>query len=98
MIALETLQPSMFTPLVGHAFTLCVGPGVELRLAEVKVLGHKRPDAVRDPFSLTFSGTRGIRVPQGTYRVESGELGAMEIFIAQVGDGVKGAEFEAIFT
>ena len=93
MIALETLQSSMFTGLVDHVFKVDAGSGAELRLGEVKVLGHKRTDAFRDPFSLTFYGASGLRIPQGTYRLECGALGVMEIFIAQTGDGPKGSEF-----
>lgn len=98
MIALETLQSSMFTGLVGHEFKVHAGSGAALRLADVKVLGHKRPDAFRDPFSLTFSGAPSLRIPQGTYHLECEAFGTMEIFIAQTGDGSKGSEFEAIFT
>lgn len=98
MIALETLQHSSFTPVVGQAFTLHADQALELVLQEAKLLGHRREEAVRDPFSLTFQGPQGLRVPQGTYRFSHAAQGEMEIFIAQVGDGPKGSLFEAVFT
>lgn len=99
MIALESLQHAMFADLVGQIFTLHTSAGnTGLVLAGAQLLGHKRTESHRDPFSLVFRGGRGIRVPQGIYRLECETLGAMEIFIAQVGDGAQGAEFEAIFT
>ena len=98
MVAIESLQHSTFAPLLGNVFTVKTGVGAELRLHEVKLLGHKRTEAMRDPFSLTFRGPSGLRMEQGIHRVESEALGAMDIFITQVGSGPQGADFEAVFT
>ena len=99
MIPLESVDHDTFAPLAGHAFTTTAGNGlVEIQLSEVKKLGHRRADAMRDPFSLTFIGPRGLRLPQGTYRFACEALGEMELFITQVADGPQGSEFEAIFT
>ncbi len=95
MIALETLQHSSFAPLLGQAFTLQAGH--ELVLHETTLLGHRRLEALRDPFSLTFRGPQGLRLPQGIYPFSHPSLGEMEIFIAQTADGPKGSEFEAVF-
>lgn len=98
MIALETLQHTDFDPLVGETFRLKAGADeVPLTLHEVKRLGHKRANAVRDPFSLAFRGVKGLRMPQQIYHFSHSSLGEMEIFIAQSGDGAQGSEFEAVF-
>ena len=98
-LPLESLDYETFAPLTGEVFTVTVGDvPVELRLAEVKKLGHRRTEATRDPFSISFLGAQGLRLPQAIYPISNATFGTAEIFIAQVGDGAKGAEFEAIFT
>lgn len=74
------------------------GRVLTLVLNEVNVLGHRRPEASRDPFSLLFQGPAGVRIPQGVYRIENPVSGTMEIFITQVGGSAAGSLFEAIFT
>jgi hypothetical protein len=99
MLPLESVSHETFAPLVGHAFTATTTDGqVVLELTEAKLLGHRRDQATRDPFSLTFRGAPGLRLPQGTYQLNCGALGEIGIFITQVADGAKGSEFEAIFT
>jgi hypothetical protein len=99
MIPLESVSHDTFAPLIGQAFTATTADGqVDLSLAGAKLLGHKRDEATRNPFSLTFRGPQGLRLPQGTYHFTCGALGEIEFFITQVADGAKGSEFEAIFT
>lgn len=99
MIPLESVDHDTFAPLTGHVFsTTAAGGRVELELHTVLKLGHRRAGATRDPFSLSFAGSRGLRLPQGIYHFECGGLGGIELFITQVADGPQGAEFEAIFT
>ncbi|MEO5714174.1 MAG: hypothetical protein ABIT37_11860 [Luteolibacter sp.] len=99
MIPLESVDYDTFFPLIGQTFSSGDAEGrVELVLSVVEKLGHRREDAPRDPFSLTFRGPQGLRVPQGTYRLECDGLGKIGLFITQVGDGAKGSEFEAVFT
>lgn len=99
MIPLETVGHDTFAPLTGHAFITMTGSGlVEIQLSAVQKLGHRRADATRDPFALTFRGPQGLRVAQGTYRFACEALGEIELFITQVADGPQGAEFEAVFT
>ncbi len=99
MIPLETVDHETFAPLAGHAFITQAGGGrVEIQLDAVQKLGHRRDDAQRDPFSLTFRGPQGLHLPQGIYGFACEALGEIELFITQVGDGPRGAEFEAIFT
>lgn len=98
MLALELLQHSTFAPLVGSVFQVKTGAGAELRLHEAKLLGHRRANASRDPFSLVFRGPPGLRIEQGIHRMETSALGEMEIFITQISAGPHGADFEAVFT
>ena len=99
MIPLDTVDYGTFAPLLGHGFiTTAAGASVVLELTAARQLGHKRPDAAREPFSLAFRGPQGLRLPQGTYQFACEALGMIEIFITQVADGPQGAEFEAVFT
>jgi hypothetical protein len=95
MHTLDQLTLSHFEPHTGQVF---LSGEVALTLHEVKVLGQKRTEAAREPFSLLFRGLQGLRLAQGIYRMKNESLGELEIFITQVGDGGKGSEFEAIFT
>lgn len=96
MIPLESVDYDTFAPHTGAAFT--TPSGVMLHLKSVSKLGHRRVDAARDPFSLTFGGAQGLRLPQGIYHFMCGPLGEIELFITQVADGSQGSEFEAVFT
>lgn len=99
MIPLESVNHETFTPLLGETFRVITPDASrELSLAGVKLIGHKRDDAAREPFSLVFLGPQGLRLPQGTYPFSSRKLGEIEIFITQIADGAKGSEFEAVFT
>jgi hypothetical protein len=99
MIALDALEQSTFEPLLGQEFAVSAGQvAVTLTLVEARKLGHRRPDAKRDPFSLTFRGKPGWRLPQHIYRFEHEALGSLEFFITQVADKGTGSEFEAVFT
>jgi hypothetical protein len=69
-----------------------------LTLHDAKLLGPRRTEALRDPFSLLFRGPQRLRLPQGIYRMKNESLGELEMSITQEGDGAKGSEFEAIFT
>lgn len=99
MIALETVEHSTFAPFEGHDFKISTGTTpIVLRLNSVKKLGNKRANADRDPFSLTFRGSQGLRLPQRIYHFTCEGFGEIELFITQVADGPQGSEFEAVFT
>ncbi len=99
IIPLESVDHDTFFPLIGRTFSSGSSEGrVELVLGTVEKLGHRRADAARDPFSLTFHGPQGLRVPQGIYRLDCDEWGEIELFLTQLGDSAKGSEFEAVFT
>lgn len=96
---LEDLSAASFEPHLGSEFTVeSGGVVVALKLDSVRLLGHRRPEAVRDPFSLGFVGPQGLRLPQEIYQFSREGFGVAGIFITQTGDGARGSEFEAIFT
>lgn len=98
-LPLESVARETFAPFIGRSFIVTAGDArIEMELSEVKALGHKRPDAPRDPFSLTFRGAPGLRLPQGIYHMSCEGLGEIEPFITQNAGGSGGSEFEAIFT
>ncbi len=99
-LPLETLASGHFEPLLGSVFRMlpAADEPVALELAEVNVLGHRRSEAARDPFSLIFRGPTGQRYGQGMAVLEHAELGRMELFLTQIADRPDGSVFEAIFT
>jgi hypothetical protein len=98
-LPLDSLTRESFAPFVGRAFIATSGDArIELELSEVKSLGHKRPDAAREPFSLTFRGAPGLVIPQGIHHMSCDGFGEIEMFITQNAGGPGGSEFEAIFT
>ena len=96
---LEDLSAASFEPHIGSEFVVESGDiSVTLRLDSVRLLGHRRPEALRDPFSLGFTGPQGLRLPQEIYQFSREGFGVAGIFITQIGDSARGSEFEAIFT
>lgn len=99
MISLENLHHQDFAALAGQPFKLKAGGReVDLILQQAVLLGHKRQGAAREPFSLTFRGLKGWRLPQGIYLLAHESLGEMELFLTQTADTASGSEFEAVFT
>jgi hypothetical protein len=98
LLDLATVTHETFSALAGQAFQVSKPQVfVSLELAECRPLGSRRSEGSRLPFSLTFRGAPGLRLPQGIHRFESAQTGAFEIFITQIADGPAGSEFEAIF-
>ena len=99
MLDLATATRGQFEPCIGQAFELIATDGhIALTLAEVRPLGAARPSAGREPFALTFRGTPAQRIPQRIHRLEHAALGAMEIFLVQIGADAGASHFEAIFS
>jgi hypothetical protein len=96
----ERLTYEDFADRVGEAFALTAADGdtLELELADVALLPQaNRVPGGREPFSLLFHGSGERYAPQGTWRVEHDELGALEIFLVPLGpeDGVM--RYQAVF-
>jgi hypothetical protein len=99
MTALASLQAADFSQHLGQVFPLQVGDTVlSLTLHAVKVLGHRRPEAVRDPFSLEFHGPVELRLSQGIHALTHPVHGRLEVFFTQAGASATGSVLEAIFT
>ncbi|MFD0894869.1 hypothetical protein KBB96_04370 [Luteolibacter ambystomatis] len=98
MIPLNELDQNLFLPHVGETFEILEeGRVYPLVLESVRDLGHRRPDAKRNPFSLSFRGSPGLRVPQRIYQLTHPELGTFEIFLTQNSATSEGTELEAVF-
>lgn len=98
VISLDTLQHTLFAPALGQTFTIeDAKQAYPLILKEIRELGHRRPDATREPFALLFQGRPGLRVPQQVYRLNHPEIGTIEAFVTQVADSPEGTELEVIF-
>jgi len=98
VIPLDELDSSLFLPLVGQTFQIQEADrSYPIVLEAVRELGHRRPDAKRNPFALAFRGSPGLRVPQKVYQITHPELGALEFFLTQNSASPAGAEIEAVF-
>jgi Domain of unknown function (DUF6916) len=86
--SLQTLTAEDFRAYQGSQFRLTGGspPGsVEAELAEVSDHAPGATGAFRTPFSVLFHGPLEPVLPQGMYRLEHEQLGALELFIVPVG-------------
>jgi len=91
-LSLETLTAADFRVHQGTKFRLTGGspPGggpssIEAELAEVTERAPNAAGTFRAPFSVLFHGPLQPVMPQGIYRVEHEQLGAVELFIVPVG-------------
>lgn len=98
VIPLDELDSSLFLPFVGQTFQIQDAErSYPIVLEAVRELGHRRPDAKRNPFALVFRGSPGLRVPQRIYPIVHPELGTIELFLSQNSATPAGAELEAVF-
>lgn len=98
----ESLSIESFQPHVGSRFRLDGAddvPDLELELEEVRATGARTLGEREQPFALTFRGPAAVPLPQGTYRLDHDELGALDIFIVPIGPGDDDQpRYEAVFT
>jgi hypothetical protein len=71
--------------------------GEVLRLVEAEATGGYAAGMGRDPFRLAFLGPADPVLPQRTYRLEHGTLGALDIFLVPIASDASGTTYEAIF-
>jgi uncharacterized protein DUF6916 len=110
--SLETLTAAEFRASHGARFRLTGSPaedGVpasfEAELADVTEYPAGAAGTFRAPFSVVFHGPLEPVMPQGIYRVEHEQFGALELFIVPLGPNVprdRGAapavmRYEAVF-
>jgi hypothetical protein len=94
---LATVECAQFAACLNQDFEIVFSDDVlPLKLSEARPLGV-RPESIREPFSLTFLGRAGLRLPQGIYKMRHATLGEMEIFLVQLADDPSGSAFEAVF-
>jgi hypothetical protein len=99
MLELDKLDRARLAEFVDQDFEIVLkeGGAIDVRLVGVRSLGAARKGG-REPFALDFRGEKSIRLPQQIYAVRHTRLGAMEIFLVQIGADSTGAYFEAVFT
>jgi hypothetical protein len=86
-----------FSPHLDATFDMQTPGGVvPLKLAKVDPAGDS--GRAGGAFSLIFAAPKGPWLPQGIYRVEHPELGAMEIFLVPIGPASGGNGYNAVFT
>lgn len=94
---LSELTVEIFAPRVGESFTIAAEPDpIELVLDAAEALGEW--PGGRQPFDLRFRGPHEPLLPQAIYRLEHGELDALEIFIVPIGRDATSTTYQAIFT
>ena len=87
-----------FAACLGQDFEIVFSDGtLPAKLIEAKQWGPDQSANVRQPFALTFRIDRGLRLPQGVYKMRNTNLGEMEIFLVQVAGDANSATLEAVF-
>jgi hypothetical protein len=105
----QTLTAGDFRNARSSLFRLSGGPSpagyppfFDAELTDVTDYPAGPPDAARTPFAVLFRGPAEPVMPQGTYRVEHEQLGALELFIVPVGpapdEASTGMCYEAVFS
>ena len=98
MLPLEKVTRAEFAACIDTPFELITEThGFVLTLVETRNLGPARPGAARKPFALKFRGTPEMRLPQQIHQLHHCQMGAMEIFLVQIGVDAGGSYFEAVF-
>lgn len=98
MLDLATVRLEDFAPCLNQDFAIVFSDGtLPVQLIEAKQWGPDQPPHIRQPFTLTFRLARNLRLPQGIYKMQNTELGAMEIFLVQVAGDADSSTLEAVF-
>ncbi|HEY3343857.1 MAG TPA: hypothetical protein VGJ97_02950 [Anaerolineaceae bacterium] len=98
---LDKLTAADFTPYLNQFFKIHLESAetYALELISVQEQGNAYRPGGRRPFSLTFSNPRKDSfLAQGTYRLEHGQIGALDIFLVPLGPNQSGMRYEAIFS
>jgi hypothetical protein len=101
VVPTEKLSFAAFERVVGQKFMIGFenNTSVELILSEALLRGTQslRDGKEYESFSLIFRGPVDAFVPQGSYRLDQGEIGALFIFIVPIGKDENGIKYEAVF-
>ena len=96
---LEKLTVETFLNHKDSHFSLLQGsePAADLTLVEVS--SSPPPAAgMRQPFSLIFSGTSGVVLPQRIYSLTHAEIGTLDIFLVPIGATPAATQYQAVFS
>jgi hypothetical protein len=91
---LQTLTIDDFASLRGERVRIVPDGSVPFEVELLEVNEIAREPGGRAPFSLVFQGGPNPPLPQGIYRVEHEQLGALEIFLVPIAAN----SYEAVFT
>ena len=98
MLDLATVRLESFAACLDQDFEIVFSDGtLPIKLVAVTQWGPDQPANIRQPFTLTFRASRGLRLPQGTYRLRNAQLGDMEIFLVQIAAEADNSTLEAVF-
>jgi hypothetical protein len=94
---LDNLKEETFARQLHTKFMLHPEPErtLELELIEVSSDGQRKTPG-GESFSMVFRGPADPSLPQRTYRMEHGELGAFDLFIVPIRRDQDGLYYEAI--
>ncbi|MEM8696428.1 MAG: hypothetical protein AAGE05_10445 [Pseudomonadota bacterium] len=94
---IDSLTADRFEELESEIFTVTsIEPSQSLRLIEIVRKGQG--ERMGGSFSLLWQSDTDMILPQGSYVLEHGDLGQLELFIVPVGEMDGGVHYEAIFT
>ena len=97
---LQDLTSASFEAHVGTVFRVLPSAGepLELTLTSVRLL-EPHPGPRAQPFSAYFHGPRNPVLAQQIYRLEHGEMGALDLFLVPIGPDPQrgGMNYEAVF-
>lgn len=96
---LETLTKEHWSLYIGDLFRLenAKSEVVDLTLDKVSGFGQ-RQGAVREAYSLLFTGPMNPVFQQGIFTINHRGMGTLDIFLVPIGPDSKGMRYEAIFT
>jgi hypothetical protein len=95
-----TLTEDEFSQHVNTPFRLLLETPapVELQLVEVKGYPKKADEhSGMERFSIFFNGPRGLRLEQGTYKLEHAAMGTFDLFLVPIAQNDQGFRYEAVF-
>ena len=93
------ITAASFTPCIDQLFFVDDGGSPRPSLKLVKVLQmprSKRPNGLRDPFSLIFTNPSGIELASDTYEVLHPQLGWIPMFLSPISSDF--SRYEAAFS
>ena len=92
--ALDDVTVDQFRERLHDRFRVAPEDGTAFDVELIEATEIRREPGGRAPFSLIFQGGPNPPLPQGIYRVENDDLGAIEIFLVPIAAD----RYEAVFT